>query len=670
MSIGRVVHISILWAFTALTATAQTGGTGSPFAFGAGSRDLALGGANISTSDFATAAFWNPARLAQSEQYGVMGFHTRLYDSDIAYQYLGIVFPTLDWGAVGFGVFRLGIDNIEKRDAGNSLLGTIDDNRMAFRLGYGRTVGSVDLGLALSLETHSLDTYKATSSPGLDLALSRRITTPFWRCEQATLSLVGRNLITPSMRLVDETIDIPFELQAGLGLQFAVSHDGHHTLNLSGSLSKPDPAEAVGAFGLEYSMFDMLNLRGGLRGDQLSFGTGLAYHGISFDYAWVDRELGALHLITLNTAFGKPVGERRQLRAERREAAFNQAMSDRLAQKNSELASQMLEAGKLAMGAGDLEAADADFDRALFLARSSGIDTTPYATLAADVRKQITDWDRAARLAAYVDSARVHLGSQDYLGCQYFAGLALGLDPGSAEAVDLRNQAVYASAELSRSQEFVQQKLTEVDSLISYGAYEQALSAAQSLDRMAPDNPAVRLSLRKAEFESFRSSAETELANRQYVASLAALDSALARFPGHGRCLELQQQCQVALKQSQMPEVAKAPVSAPLSRDLQKQVQGMYERAQHAFGRGDLHQAIAEWEEVQRLAPGYQSVREYLVKAYRFVGVDLYSRNRLTEALEIWKKALAIAPDNAEIAAYARRTQNEIDKLKELSYDN
>ena len=199
--------IGLLLAIMALAIPVQAGsgagGTTSPFSFGAGSRDLALSGADVSSCDFATAAFWNPSRLAQAEQFSLLGFHCRLFDSDIAYQYLGIVAPTMDWGTIGVGVFRLGIDNIERRDAQNVVLGSFDDNRMAYRLAYGRSLGVYNVGASLTLESHSLDSYRSTSTPGIDLSVSRAFKRGWAWIDDLQVSLVARNVVSPSMRLVD-----------------------------------------------------------------------------------------------------------------------------------------------------------------------------------------------------------------------------------------------------------------------------------------------------------------------------------------------------------------------------------------------------------------------------------------------------------------------------------
>jgi len=47
----------------------------------------------------------------------------------------------------------------------------------------------------------------------------------------------------------------------------------------------------------------------------------------------------------------------------------------------------------------------------------------------------------------------------------------------------------------------------------------------------------------------------------------------------------------------------------------------------------------------------------------------MYGQNQLPEAVEVWKKAERLDPDNLEIRSYIERTEAEIIKLRELSYE-
>jgi hypothetical protein len=157
---------------------AGDGGTQSPFGLGAGARDLARGASALSSPDPVAAVYWNPSALARVDRIGLGGFHSRLFESGVGYQYLGAAVPTMDFGSFGFGLFRLGVDGIEERDAANVSHGEFDESRMAMYFGYGRSVSGYELGLAVSLEHHSIGDHSATSSPGFNLAVSRRLSRP------------------------------------------------------------------------------------------------------------------------------------------------------------------------------------------------------------------------------------------------------------------------------------------------------------------------------------------------------------------------------------------------------------------------------------------------------------------------------------------------------------
>jgi tetratricopeptide (TPR) repeat protein len=117
------------------------------------------------------------------------------------------------------------------------------------------------------------------------------------------------------------------------------------------------------------------------------------------------------------------------------------------------------------------------------------------------------------------------------------------------------------------------------------------------------------------------------------------------------------------------PTAASEARPAHVDEVVRKDVEGAYEEGQRLFKTGQLAQAVTEWEKVEMLAPDYQSVRTYLVNAYKYLGVELYTQNRLQDAVDIWKKAAKLAPGSAEIANYIRRTEGEMARVKELSYE-
>jgi tetratricopeptide (TPR) repeat protein len=667
------IVIAILMVICALgvAAWAQQGGTQSPFSLGAGARDLALGGADLAFPDAATAVYWNPAALARAEQVSLGAFHCRLYEPGVVYQYLGGAVPTMDLGGFGAGILRLGVSDIERRDANNLSLGEFDDSRLGMYFGYGRSVASYDLGAALTLEHQSLDSYSTTSSPGLNLAVSRRFRLGLGWMPQISAGLCGRNMVRPRIKLADQAVKLPSSLEAGISAEILPHPAWNQKLSLSAKITKVDMLHPRVAAGLEYSLQQMLHLRAGINHGGLSFGVGLAYRMISFDYALVDRDLGSLHTFSISSTLGMPMSQKRQVREAAREAEFNQLITSRLAGQNREMVSDLVARGKDLMQQGALEEASLALDRAVFLAWGGGQDTSDIYLAALEASRQIDETIRKRAFEAHMDSAWSKLSAGDYLGARYSAGLALEKFPESRAAQDLMEEIDLRVQQSANNQLLIESRLLLADSLISYGRFEEALAVARALEQIAGEDGRVTLVRKKAEFGSWSEVAELAFSRADYATARAAADSALSRFPNHPwgtRIISLieQERIRSEIEPVRIPE--EKPPS--LSEDLLKEVDQTYRTGQRLFQEGNLQSAISQWERVEALAPNYKSVRQYLVNAYKFVGVQLYTQNRLEAAVEVWKKAARLDPDRTEISNYIRRTEREIARLREISYDH
>jgi tetratricopeptide (TPR) repeat protein len=280
-------------------------------------------------------------------------------------------------------------------------------------------------------------------------------------------------------------------------------------------------------------------------------------------------------------------------------------------------------------------------DRALFLARNLAADTTEILALTGQIQERLEESLKKQRYRQYVDSAQVKLDVEDFIGARYFASQALAEFDNSPEAAKILNKANTALQNLASHKEMVDSRLWQIDSLLSYGDFDQALTLAKTLAQFAGDDDRIKQALKKAEFEQIRNTASRAYTNGDLQGALTSLDSALVLFPGHNACL-----------------------------DLRKQInRATYLTAQRLFKAGDLNQAILYWEKVEQLAGDYQSVRKYLINGYKFMGVELYSQNKLKEAVVIWQKAARLNVNNDEIIEYIKRTKNEIRRLEELSYE-
>jgi len=666
-----VLYILLTIAVPCSVFASDDAGTGSPFTMGAGARELSLSGASLTNPDLSTAAYWNPAVLAHAERWSVGGFHSRLYDSDVAYQYLGIAVPTMDFGGFGLGIFRLGIDDIERRNESNLLLpDQVEDDRLAFFLAYGREISGYDIGISASIEHHSIDSYSSTSSPGINISIGRSFRLGSEFIPEAAFVIGGRNLLKPGVKLVEETYKYPNSFEAGASVRLVPFQNWNQSLTLMAALEKTEDIDPRTSVGLEYNLESLLKLRGSVSDGNLSFGGGIGYRSMQIDYAFVERDLDDLHMFSISTSFGMPISKKRKLREQKREKAFNELMHNSLMSRNREMVSDLLARGQDELSTGNLVQADALFDRALFICRSGDLDSSEVKSLSEDTKSRLVEMNEREEFAKLLDSAEAKLEQSDYLAAEYFANQALEILPTSVKAQEIIDEAGTQLEISQTSHELIERRVIAVDSLLNYGRLEEALSVAQSLEAYSDTKPTVRLILRKAEFEFWRAEASTEFNDGNLTKCLNAVDSALARFPDHPWCLNMREQAS-AMRTSLTRPAAVEPeqVVKPLSEELAKEVAERYEEGRSLFEKGSLDEAVQRWERVEMLSPGYMSVRDYLIKAYKFIGVELYGRNDLKKAVDIWKKAAELDPSNTEIAGYIKRTETEISRLNELSYE-
>ena len=650
--------------------SANDGGTESPFAFGVGSRELSLGGADLSTCGFDVAPFWNPARLAQAQQFQVSGFHSRLFDSDVAYQYLGLIAPTLDFGTFGVGIFRLGIDGIELRDANNFLLGETADNHLGVYLAYGRSFTKFDFGAAITMEHHSLADYSATSTPGVNISIGKTLYLKSDFFKRLQLSMTGSNVIKSTMKLDNESVSYPLSgtLSATVGIKPLKA--GNHAVLLAASIRKVEQIDPTAKVGIEYAFNDMLFVRVGMNGGNFATGIGIKCAAVNFDYALVDRDLDLLHTFTLTTSFGKPVKERLVDRLAKKEAEFNRLMAERLTEKNRSMVSSLTQEGEKYLEEGRLVEAVSVFERTLFMAKANAFDTSKISELLNDAGSRHDEAMRLKQYREFIDSAQNSFSKADYISARYFASLALEKQSNSTDARRLVDQATKAISHITAREDLIEERLAKSDSLLNYGKITEAINLLNGLGQLYAADARITQMLNKAQFERLRERARDAHAHQKDTEALLLIDSALTIFPNHAWCLSLRSQIKAGQAQSVLPEVRAAePTQPKLSGQMSKEAEQEYSLAQSLFTKGDLNGAIEHWELVERVAPNYQSVRDYLLKAYKFLGVEFYSKGKLPQAINVWKKAFELVPTNEEIKNYIQRTETELRKLEQLSYE-
>jgi hypothetical protein len=211
---------------------------------------------------------------------------------------------------LGAGLLHLDSGDIQGFDAAGASAGNVDAEDMVAVLGWGRAAplgrASLDLGGAVKWLRSRLDTVRA-SAYAFDLGTA-------WRRELAggrlALGASARNL-GPGVRYDQETAGLPSQLAVGAAFSRRAS-GGPWTAALELRRSADDTGRPRLAAALEGSLMGVVMPRVGFSipndlGPGLSFGLGLAAHGLRIDYALsLMGEFGAAHRLGIAFRWGEP----------------------------------------------------------------------------------------------------------------------------------------------------------------------------------------------------------------------------------------------------------------------------------------------------------------------------------------------------------------------------
>lgn len=308
MTLQRVLLILPLAA-----ASAFAGGPGTRGAevlkLGGGPRAYAMGDARTALLGDAHSLFGNPAGLASLERPESAFLYNRGVEG-IGEQALLGAMPVGARSGAAVGFLRLDSGKIDGFDASGAPAGSVDAEDIVVALGWARAQpfrwGSVDLGGGFKYLRSRLDTVRA-SAYAFDLGTA-------WRREfgpgRLTFAFAARNL-GPGIRYERETAGLPSQVAMGAAFTRRAT-GGPLTVALELRRSSDDTARPRLAAALEGSLLGVVRPRLGFHvpndlGPGVSFGLGLAAHGLRIDYALsLMGEFGAAHRLGLGFRWGEP----------------------------------------------------------------------------------------------------------------------------------------------------------------------------------------------------------------------------------------------------------------------------------------------------------------------------------------------------------------------------
>lgn len=311
---AREILVALLTFLAApLFAASQSGGQPGAFLFyGVGGRALAMGGAYYAISDDATAAYWNPAGLAQLQRKEITTMQASLF-AQTKLTYVGYAHPLKGGSTFAVSMTQLASTGFEKVDVTFSpttgeatdikSAGSFADQQQAMAMSWGKNVtDTVAFGATIKQVTRKL-AGSADNFKTLDLGVLK--TNGPYR-----LGLGLQNAF--SQKTGDTDDKLPVVLKIGNSMRLFKDR-----LTLGLDATKPLTGAMDLRFGGEYWISRWFAFRFGLMGlpaiQETDFGFGFNFRSFGIDIAQGIHDLGSSTRFSFTFRFGQSKGDNTNL---------------------------------------------------------------------------------------------------------------------------------------------------------------------------------------------------------------------------------------------------------------------------------------------------------------------------------------------------------------------
>jgi len=304
---------------------------------GVGASAIGVGGAFVSIADDASSLYWNAGGIANLTNYEAIIVHTN-WIAETNFDFAGIVLPLGDFGALGFNLTSLSMNDMKVRtielpegtgeffSASDISIGVTYARQLTERFSIGitakyieqniwhmkATAFAIDAGTIFKTDLFGGMTIGAAiSNFGTSMQLDGRDSRYFIRVDENKL---GSNERIPTNIELDEW-DLPLIFQIGVSTKL-VNKD-NYILKVAADAVVPNNDYQSMNMGAELSVFDYIRIRGGYNSvflteaeGGLSLGVGLnskmllSVASVMFDYAYRDfGRLNNIHTFSLGIRF-------------------------------------------------------------------------------------------------------------------------------------------------------------------------------------------------------------------------------------------------------------------------------------------------------------------------------------------------------------------------------
>lgn len=261
------------------------------------------------------------------------------------------------------------------------------------------------------------------------------------------------------------------------------------------------------------------------------------------------------------------------------------------------------------------------------------------------------------RIAIWLQEGKYHLQEKHYsLAIDRFESV-LSWDPKNKEARDLLKK-----AQLELLLEEGQKLLAELN-------YEQALSTFQQAKSIDPLNKRIDGHIETA-LEAIRER-ETDYVQQERITELyTQADEQIKKGNLYQAedilmtILDIDPTVKPAVDRLKEVRRAIALVEKPTKTKITDELRATYDKGVSAIDEGRLGEGIGLLEQVYSTAGNYENTVQKLTDGYFYLGMDSYSRGRLSEAINSWQRILALDPGNSQAAKLIDKAQKELSGLK------
>jgi tetratricopeptide (TPR) repeat protein len=303
--------LAALLAFASRPAFAQNGGTPGQFLnFGVGGRAMAMGGAYYGISDDASAAYWNPAGLAQLQRKELTTMQATLFQQT-KLTYFSYAHPTRGGSTFALSMTQLQGSGFESVDAvydpntGQvtkvTSNGNFNDQQQAIGLSWGKGVTKTVLfGMSVKQITRKL-AGSSDNTKSLDIGVLKTMGASY---------RLGLGIQNAFSQTTGDTQDkFPVTIKVGNSLRLFKER-----LTLAADANKVLNGSLEARFGGEYWVTRWFAFRFGLLGlpsiQETDFGFGLNFKSLSLDVAQGIHDLGSSTRMSVSFRFGQSRSDR------------------------------------------------------------------------------------------------------------------------------------------------------------------------------------------------------------------------------------------------------------------------------------------------------------------------------------------------------------------------